>query len=241
MKKFRIQKPRHLWAMILFVISLACIAVGGNQHAMDLVRGTFLESFLYSRKGETTVLGVGASLFAGLVIWFVAVCVPEQKKRKHLRNNLSNHYRQFREELLMIFRLAVQKATDNIPSIEELQDHRKFYNFFKQTTGDGRQYWLVVVGWLCENEYYLREILREMDTFNQEIMYVRDNCGFQDEDVLNYLRHLSMVVSQYKDIQTILDDDLKPFMRFLWSIFTLWNFHDGQLEEDPIQEIIDRI
>ncbi len=61
-----------------------------------------------------------------------------------------------------------------------------------------------------------------------------------DEEVEDFLINLSRVIHTIKAAEAN-SDDYKYFCRTLWGIFTRWNFIDGQLEEDIIESMIERI
>lgn len=236
MKKFRIQKPRHLWAMVLFVISLVCIAVGGNQHAMNLAQETFLASLIYAHIGASIVLSVGTGLFTGLVIWLFAIYLPERNRRKILRTHMTAYYQNFRRRVIRTLRRPIQ---DVAPDEEELDNYKKFRAFFGANES---KYWLTAISFLRSNQYYIHEILHEMEVFCREAEHVRNNFDIQDPEVHIFLGNIVNVMLQYKSRQIDYDsDDLKPFMRLLWSIFTQWDHLSGQHKEDPIQLMIDKI
>lgn len=240
MKKFRIQKPRHLWAMVLFVISLVCIAVGGNQHAMDLAKETFLAPLLYAHIGASIVLSAGTGLFTGLVIWLFAIYLPERKKRMILRNNLSYRYRWFRRALLTIFLFGVEPEDgERIPSRKALDNYLIFREFFSK---DDSRHWWSFINWLDHNEHYMQEIVKELELLSQVATHVWHNCDFHDEDVHHFLGELSTMALEYKRTNPFCDDDYKKrFMMFLFGIFSQWNPREGRHETDRIQSMIDKI
>lgn len=62
----------------------------------------------------------------------------------------------------------------------------------------------------------------------------------KDEKVEQFFINLRHVIHTIKAAESN-SDDYKYFCRTLWSIFTRWNFIDGQLEEDIIETMIEEI
>ena len=126
------------------------------------------------------------------------------------------------------------------PSVDELLDHKTFRAYFGDEEGGKR--WDFIFNWLGKNPYYVHEILYEMDILCREATHVRNNCIVQNPKVHNFFGGMTTMMMQFQGQHLDYDRyDLKPFMRYLFSIFAQWNMFDGELENDPIQSIIDEI
>ena len=61
-----------------------------------------------------------------------------------------------------------------------------------------------------------------------------------DPEVFDFLNRLSQIIVRMESIEREYDD-VKSLCRFLWSIFTGWDWAKGYSESDTIKDIIGRI
>lgn len=234
----RIKKPRHLWVAVLFCVSFLLIAIGGSEPVIGAIKGYLWGASLYAYVGTSVILGVGTGLFTGVVVWLFAVYFPEQNKRKILRNSMDRCYQSFRRQILI---LLCQMLQGEAPAHEELQDYKKFWAFFSQ---NDFQYRRAVEEFLRDNPHYIDKILHEIKIFCREAIHVRNNIDIQPPKVHNFLGDMVEGLSQFQFRNLHLDyggDELEFFVGYLFGIFTQWNNHDGQMDKDPIQTMIDEI
>ena len=90
------------------------------------------------------------------------------------------------------------------------------------------------------NEYYLRELLVRMEIIRDEITFILNNTDIPKDRPFEFLKRLSATIYLVKDVK--LDyDELKPFARFLWWMFTGWDPITGDAKGDPIAKMIGSI
>ena len=223
---------------MLCILSVFFMIAGSDEPVIGMLEGTAWEGWMHKMHiGNSVVFGMATGVFSGLVVWFFAIYIPERAKRKILKTNLSNQYRHFRESILKTFLFAARGSYGS-GDIEYLQDYRNFSKFFGKNDS---QHWYAVINGLTDREDYFQDILLQMEFLSREAMYVLNNCDIQDKKIHDFLSGLSALALSYKNTDTKNDSDLKPLMRFLWSIFALWDIVNGQREEDHIQKMIDKI
>ena len=231
--------------IVLCALSVFFMVAGSDEPVIGMLEGTALESWLHKAHiGNSVVFGLATGVFSGLVVWFFAAHIPEQKKRKILRTNFSNCYRGFRERVLDVFLVALGRSEEfggsEHPPAKDLQHHQKFEEFFGEIFNENNiNRWCVVARLIDDDKDLLQEILREMELLSQEAMHVRNNCSFQDESIHFFLGWLSYMALGFKKTNPYCDYEYKKsLLRFLWTIYAQW---DGQYEDYPIQKMIDRI
>ncbi len=218
--------------MVICAMSVLMMFVSSDEPIIQSLQGTYLESWFYYE--NSIVFGMATGVFAGIVVWFFVVYIPEQRKRSILKLNMIYSYRRFKENILYIFLIATNEQ--NSESAEELCDPQKFEDFFQG------EKWYKVHNFLNAREDYFRDLLAEIELLSREALYVRNNYNIPDESVHKFLGNLSNLSHDHENRNPHCDyDHKKTLMRFLWSIFGQWDIVNGPYEEDPIQRMIDKM
>jgi hypothetical protein len=79
-----------------------------------------------------------------------------------------------------------------------------------------------------------------MEILRDEITFILNNIDIPKDEPFEFLKRLSVAIYLVKDI-TLDDDELKPFARFLWWMFTGWDAIKVDAKGDPIAKMIDLI
>ncbi len=119
-------------------------------------------------------------------------------------------------------------------------NHQEFRRYFSIKVANGQSRWDLVATSIDDQDYIFNEIVRELDFLIREIDFARSSVDINDEKVDGFLVNLSQVIHTIKAAEAN-SDDYKHFCRTLWSIFARWNCIDGQLEEDIIESMIEKI
>jgi len=178
------------------------------------------------------------SLFVSSIFFAVTVIVPEAKIRVRIRRGLRKQYDSFKRRCIRLFLISAK--SQNYQERDNLLDHEEFRRYFSIGVNDGQSRWDLVAASIDDQDYIFEEIVKELDFFSREIEFVRSSVNIDDEKVEDFLINLGQVIHTIKTAEAN-SDDHKYFCRTLWSIFTRWNFIDGQLEEDIIESMIERI
>jgi hypothetical protein len=79
-----------------------------------------------------------------------------------------------------------------------------------------------------------------MEIFRDEIAFILNNTDIPRDEPFQFLKRLSTVIYSKKGV-TLDYNELKSFGRFLWEIFSGWDWISGYRKEDIIQRMIDDI
>ena len=79
-----------------------------------------------------------------------------------------------------------------------------------------------------------------MEILRDEISFVLNNTDIPKDEPFKFLRNLTVGIYSMKHA-TLGYDELKPFARNLWWMFTGWSAIDGQSKGDIIKKMIDEI
>lgn len=178
------------------------------------------------------------ALFASTVFYVITVIVPEVKRKNRIRRGLSKQYRSFKKRCIDLF--LISSNSQEYQERANLLDHKEFRRYFSICKEDSQSRWDLVTMSINDQDYIFHEIVRELDFFDREIEFARSSIEMNDEKVEEFFVNLRQVIHTIKAADPN-SDDYKHFCRTLWSIFTRWNFIEGQLEEDIIERMIEGI
>ena len=181
------------------------------------------------------------SLSIGFVVssifYFLVVFLPEYKRRNIVHEALKSQYTQFKLSCIDTF--LVLSDSQEYENREELLNLTEFQRYFKNDNKRGENRWDAIVNSLQSNEFYLKEIIYHLRMLNEEIRYTRNVVNLNDPEVFDFLNRLSQSIVRMESTKREYDD-IKSFCRFLWSIFTGWDWVEGYRESDLIKEMLGR-
>ena len=213
-----IDKRFQIGVLILAIIALvAAILTVRNDDYLEVVHS----------------ISVGFVLSA--VFYFVVIYLPESRRKKIISSAFVSQYNQFRLNCISTF--LILSNSQEYADRENLLNREEFRRYFKNENKNGKNRWDEVANGIQDNEFYLREIIYELRMFNEEIKYIRNSIYLGDSEVFNFLNRLSQAIHRMELTQSDYDD-IKSFCRFLWEIFTGWNWVDGYKNSDYIERMI---
>jgi len=210
-------------------IALSVMAIGSLVGVLALKGEEPVSSVLYA-----TCL----ALFVSSIFFAVTVIAPEAKRRNRIRKGLRKQYRSFKRRCIDL--LLISAKSQGYQDRDNLLNHQEFRRYFSIEVANGQSRWNLVATSIDDQDYIFDEIVREFDFLTREIEFARSSVDIDDDKVEDFLVNLSQVIHTIKAAEAN-SDDYKHFCRTLWSIFTKWNFIDGQLEEDIIESMIEKI
>lgn len=212
---------RHLVFIVL--ASLICIFIA----AATVANGDY--------KAVAYDLSVGFIVSA--IFYWIVVYLPESNRKKIIHAGLKQQYDSFKRSCISNF--LILSKSQSYPHKDALLDQEEFKRYFKNTNESGENRWDAVANGLQSNEFYLRETIYELRMLNDEIRFVRSTLNIKDIEVYEFLGRLSRAIVRMES--TTQDyDEIKSFCRFLWEIFTGWNWVSGYSKTDLIQEMLGR-
>lgn len=183
-------------------------------------------------------------LTGGLVSFFfywLVVYVPEQRKRRIIKANLSKMYRNIKREILyqVIFasikggRRDLQADHDTIEKLmttegfkNEFQGGREadegFYAFENQMSDDTPEY---------------KKIIMNLDLLATQIEFVLHNYTMNNEKYFDFFKRLELILLSLRR-STPGYDESKPLCGFVYEMFSGWNWAEGYRGYDVIDKMI---
>ena len=186
---------------------------------------------------ESILHSLSVGFIVSSIFYFLVVYMPEYRRRNMVRERLKNQYIQFKMSCINTF-LIISNSQEH-SNKEELLNLIEFRRYFKKENKNGENRWGAVANCLQENEYYLKEVIYYLQMLNEEIRYARNAIDLNDPEVFDLLNRLSQLIMRM-ELTGKEYDDVKSLCRFLWSIFTGWDWAKGYSESDTIKDIIGR-
>lgn len=179
-------------------------------------------------------LSVGA--ISSVIFYLMLVALPNAGRRRKLKRSLVRRYEEFRRECVSQLLYASGRAAIAMSDVETLMKPRAFKDHFYgepwETAAHAFNY--------DEHHCYLEDTKLAAQRFKAEVDYVLDQADIDDNEVFERLKLLSDNLDRLTRA-TREYDSVKSLFRDLWSIFTGWDFGDGQYGRDRIRELLEAI
>ncbi len=225
MKHFKINKNIHFIPLLAFVFCILFLVITKKNNL-----NTSLMNFIYT---------VSISIIAAYIFYIFNICLPEQKRKNIIKHNFEEQYLYFKKVCIYIFLSALGKSS-NEKLREELCSLGEFKKYFKEEHSKDQDRWHKVWGEL--NGHLLKDLLIELSILRDEVAFILNNTEINDKSVLSFFRLLSQRVYVFKARGINMEyEEKKALLRFLWELFTGWNFIDGYREEDIVKLMIQKI
>jgi hypothetical protein len=236
------QKNQNLIIIALAVVAFIGIFVTGTEPLWQGLRNTFIAPISYTLNFPNTIL---FNLFIGVLVnilfWWLIVYSPALQQRKIRKAVLNAQYVAFKKAVIEIFLSATGKQP-YIEDIEDLLDHKKFKRFIhannqhpNQTNSHAIQNGLEL------NAKLTNQFVFEFRLLKEEIAYTINNIEIDDENAHDALKRLSRFVLFIEHADENRSELIKQMLSFCWPIFTRFDFLTGDLKEDWLQSVIDKI
>ena len=193
-----------------------------------------------ARTANPIVFNLSASYIASVILWVLAVWLPERRRRAILKTNLRNHYKLFREEVVQIL---LRAAADGSHAIDlelpkKLSEPASFREYFSRNQN---QYWYDAMNGLQSHPEVLQDLLLEIDLLSSEVASAVAKVEFDDSEPLAFFKRLTHHVARLKGASVYSYDQVKYLGNFVWEVLALWSIIDGQRKDDIIESMISRI
>ena len=183
-------------------------------------------------------LSVG--FFGSSVFYFFVVYLPERQKRKRVRTRLDKQYRSLKLEIIGLFLIVCD--SQDYRNHELLLDQKEFRRYFSSDITSDMTRWDAVANGLEDYEFGFYELLYFLRMLNEEIRYAMTLIDIHDDEVDEYLKNCSQVLSRMDMVQPNNYDDTKLLCRNMWAMFTGFAFTNGGYKDnDVIQDMINKI
>ena len=113
----------------------------------------------HSHAWEKIAYDLGIGSIISLFFYWLVVRIPENVKRRRIRNSFARHFREFKEDAIATM-LMVADGTYAYGFHQELVDQKKFREYFQQQVGRGEDRWESLHNKM--SEHALNELLTQL-------------------------------------------------------------------------------
>ncbi len=193
-----------------------------------------------ARPANPIIFNLSVSYIASVILWALAVWLPERRRRAILRTNLRNHYKLFREEVVHILLRAAAGGSHaiEIDLPKKLAEPESFREYFSRNQNKN---WYDALNGLQGNPEVLQDLLLEIDLLSTEIASAVAKVEFDDSEPLSFFKRLTHHVQRLKSASVYSYDQVKYLGNFVWEVLALWSIIDGQRKDDIVESMIGRI
>jgi hypothetical protein len=233
------KRPLNSALITLALISLGAILLGADEPFGRITVCARLPcpSIPHSHVWERIAYDLGIGSIVSLLFYWLVVRIPENAKRRRIRNSFARHFRDFKEDAIATM-LMVADGTFSWGFHQELVDQKRFREYFKEQVSPDRDRWDEVHNKMTD--YYLDELLTHLEILRAEILFAMAAIDIDDKKALEFLKRLSATIVRMR--KTTLDyDSMKSFGGFLWEVFAGWNVVSGYQERDFFEDMIQAI
>ena len=238
MKQFA-KRPLNWLLLGLAVVSFAAIFLG---HENRFVRATMCAHITCpqvanSHAWEKIAYDLGIGSIISLLFYWLVVRLPENNKRRRIRNSFALHFRQFKEDTIATI-LGVTDGSYEYGFHQELVDQHRFREYFKQKDEEGNERWYAFYNKMTHAN--LQELRLHLEVLRSEILFTMAAVDIQDRQVLEFMKRFSANIIRYRST-TLEYDSMKSFGNFMWEILAGENSVTGQMKRDYFLAMINNI
>ena len=223
--------------VLLGVVSLAAVLL---THERDFMRKSFCAAVpvcpnIANAEGWNKIAyDLGSGGLTSLIFYMLLVRHPEADRRRRAKQSLARRYAAFKRDLTSTVVGTADGAYD-VDLIDELVDHKKFREYFRQDVGDNQDRWHRFLNNL--EDHQLRELQTTIEIFRGDLELVMTTVDMPDEKTSDFFKRLTAAIHAQRDAGTGYDE-VKPLSRFLWELLAGWSFVEGERETDIVEDMI---
>lgn len=224
-----------LW--LLFVISVLLMFKASDEPVIANLAGTRIEVWLWKfPTGNAVIFSIASGMLVSLLMYALVVWLPSWSRRRRVRNNLLNHYAQFKEQCIYNFLFSTDGSADP-DVVHDLMDVHQFRSYFKKKDVSGTERWYAVMNGLQSD--HIKAIAIEMGVLAEEVKFTLASIDVDDEEIFSFLKRLNRAIANLRELSP--EDDIKYLTNFLWELFAAWSCVSGYENKDFVLERIQRI
>jgi hypothetical protein len=231
-----LKRPLNWVLAAIAVASVTAILLGQENPVfrMQLCAHVSCVRVLNSHSSEKIAYDLGIGSAVSLFLYWLVVRMPENAKRRRIRNSFARHFREFKEDAISTM-LMVTDGTFTWGFHRELVDQKKFREYFQQQVGQGEDRWDSLHNKM--SEYALNELLTQLEVLRAEVTFTMAAIDIDDKKVLEFMKRLSATIVKMRE--TTLDyDSMKSFGNFMYEIFGGFNLVSGYQTRDFFEDMI---
>ena len=234
----RARRVMKYFLYLLIAIASFGVFSGSSEPVVPWLSGTSVEAFLnILHCGNSIVFNLSVGFLMSLLVWFLVSYIPEKNRRAILRNNLTQSYQLFKEDVIQILLDATGKGY-GADCAKKLCDYQEFQKYFSENESEK---WYAALNGLQDEKCRLNDVIVEIEMLSNEVAYVLNNAVVSDPQAHAFFKRLLVHVHKLRNLSVCQGDPVKYLGIFLWCILARWSEVKGQLQDDAIQDMIEKL
>ncbi|MBB5578045.1 hypothetical protein [Rhizobium paranaense] len=183
---------------------------------------------------------VAGGLVSFFFYWLV-VYLPEQRRRRVIKSNMTKMYRTIKETILLQVIWASRKGgrTDidaSSETIASLMTTAGFRAAFEHgSRGDEGFY--AFENQMSHDTPEFREIIKQLEMLTKQVEFVLSNYIIEDSKIFDFFKRLELLLISIRQSGPGYDES-KPLCNFVYEIFAGFNIVNGHQGYDVIEKMI---
>ena len=222
-------------SLAVLTLLFVCFVTLGNEDpfardalGITLPKANVLYKALYD-------FGMGG--LVSVLFYWLLVRLPEDAKRRRVRRSLERQFRSFKVECLSVILGTVDGLIDP-ETVRGLLDQKEFRAYFKTKVSPDQDRWHVFLNRLDPTG--LRNIIFQTELLREEVNFAVSAVDIPNDEAFDFLKRLSRVLQSVRDAD-VSYDEIGPLARFLWTVFSGFDFVTGYQQEDAVSKTIGSI
>jgi hypothetical protein len=225
--------------LALTVIFLIFVALANEDPAARaaLFGDALPEAAWHAKAVYKALYDVGVGGLVSLFFYLLLVRIPDNIKRRRIRRGLERQYKIFKEDCLYVM-LGVVDGVVDPEKVDELLDQKAFRAYFQERPTPSQDRLDIFLNGLDETG--LRQILSAVDILREEIAFALSATEIPTDEAFEFFKRFSGAIHAVKDTE-LGYDSIKPLSRFVWTLFSGFDFVTGYQKEDVVAKMIGSI
>lgn len=183
---------------------------------------------------------VAGGLVSFFFYWLV-VYVPEERKRRIIRNNLRQMYQNIKRDILyQVVSASMKGGRRDLHADTETIDRLMTVEGFKAMFEGGREAdegFYAFENQMSDDTPEFRQILLNLGLLAKQVEFVLHNYTMDDDRLFDFFKRLEVMLLALRQSSPGYDES-KPLCRFVFEMFSGWNFIEGYRGYDFIEKMI---
>ncbi|MDK1374552.1 hypothetical protein QN222_08680 [Sinorhizobium sp. 6-70] len=183
-------------------------------------------------------------LAGGLVSFFfywLVVYIPEQRKRRIIKDNLTRMYRSIKKDILyQVLFASIKGGRSDLQADHDTIETLMTTDGFKKAFQGGREAdegFYAFENQMSYDTPEFRRIILNLEMLVRQIEFVLHNYTMEDKELFDFFKRLELMLLSLRR-STPGYDESKPLCSFVYQIFSGWNVIEGYRGYDVIDKMI---
>jgi hypothetical protein len=201
-----------------------------------------------ANKWWADAFAVATNLLAGglvsFLFYFLVVHLPERRKKSIIKANLVSIYANIKTDILWaVVHASIKGGRNDLASQYQTIEALMSPTGFKAAFEDGRESdegFYAFENQMSDDTPEFRKIVLNLKMLSKQIEFLLHNYTIPNQQAFDFFKRLELVLMQLQANGPGYDES-KPLCRFIWEMFTGWNWVKGDMGEDGIRTMINEL